>query len=60
MDPAILLAQTDVVVQVRVQPGALDSPPESLLVQEDGTCSDNDPIDAFFLDIVRDKLLARI
>ena len=60
MHPAILLPQSDVVVQVRIQPGALYGPPEGLLMQENGTCSHDDPVDTVFFNVVGDQLLARI
>ena len=54
MDPGILLAQADVVIQVGVQPGAGDRATEGLFMQRGGASADHNTVDAQFLDVLLD------
>ena len=54
VSPAILLAQTDMMIQIGIQPGPGHRVAEGCLVQERRARADDHAVDALFADVVLD------
>jgi hypothetical protein len=60
MDPTVLFAQTDVVVEIGIDSGSHDSLPKGLLVQRRGAGANHYPVHAALANVLFDQSLSGV